>query len=215
MKRRFFIIFAVVVVIVTMGLIFLFNNLQESADSNKPNPTDIVNETDKVIGDPDHAEVIVYEYADYGCSHCADWNTVMDELLEKYDGKLVLVFRGYNLGFQNGLAAAKAATAADLQGYWQSYKNLLFANQAEWIYADADDAESIFAEYFKTASNGAGDVAQFKSDMKSDAVLAQLVYEQSMGDQIKLTGTPTFRIGGKKVNPNNLVSTVEELMNKK
>ena len=213
MKKRFFAITIVIIIIVTAGLVFLFNRGDEN--SNLPNPADSVGTSEKTIGNPDDASVIVYEYADYGCGYCAEWNDKMNELYEKYDGKLVIVFRGYNLGFKNGVAAARAATAADFQGYWKAYKDLLFKNQTEWLYATADDAIDLFVSYFETASNGKGDVDKFKSDMNSSETIAQLAYEQSMGEKIKLTGTPTFRIGGKKIEIADVVSTIEKLMDKK
>ena len=212
MKKRFFAIAIVIIIIVTAGLVFLFSRGDEN--NVVPSMVDSIGEYEKIIGNPDDASVIVYEYADYGCGHCADWNNVMNELYEKYDGKLVIVFRSYNIGFKNGLAAAKAATAADLQGYWKEYKDLLFKNQAEWLYANASGVEDIFVEYFNTASGGKGDVEKFKSDMNGEAVLARLAYEQEMGDKIELSATPTFRIGGQKVALSDVVSTIEKLMDK-
>ena len=107
MKKRFFAIAIVIIIIVTAGLVFLFSRGDEN--NVVPSMVDSIGEYEKIIGNPDDASVIVYEYADYGCGHCADWNNVMNELYEKYDGKLVIVFRSYNIGFKNGLAAAKAA----------------------------------------------------------------------------------------------------------
>ena len=101
---------------------------------------------EKVIGDPDKAKVIVYEYADYGCSHCAEWNRRFNSLIEKYGDDLALVFRAYNLGFNNGTIASKAATAAQVQGYFGEYKDLLFNNQSEWMYADSDKIEDVLVK---------------------------------------------------------------------
>lgn len=214
MKKRILITTLIIIVlaIVATSLFFLLGPKEESTDVVRT--VDLVGQSEKVIGDPENASVIVYEYADYGCSHCAEWNNVMNELYEKYDGKLVIVFRGYNLGFKNGLAAARAATAADFQGYWKEYKDLLFKNQAEWLNADAGAVENIFVEYFNTASNGQGDADKFKSDMYSEEASARLAYEQEMGDKIKLSGTPTFRIGGETVEPKDVAATVERLIDK-
>ncbi|MBR3353678.1 thioredoxin domain-containing protein, partial [Candidatus Saccharibacteria bacterium] len=167
---------------------------------------------EKIIGNPDEASLIVYEYADYGCSHCADWNRQMNELVKKHGGKLAIVFRGYNLGFQNGLGAANAATAAQIQGYWKEYKDLLFANQSEWIYAEKKDANDLFIEYFKEASNDAGDTEKFKDDMNSSDVKKRLDFEQKMGKEVNLQGTPLFRINGKNVSVGDLVKTIEKLI---
>lgn len=165
---------------------------------------------EKVIGDPDEAEIILYEYADFGCSHCAEWNRTINKLMEKYGEKIALVFRSYNLGFKNGAAAARAATAAQIQGYFREYKDLLFENQAEWLYEEKEKLDELFVRYFEEASSGAGNVDKFKKDMESESVKARLEYEQSMGKKIGLVGTPTFRIGGENIKLNELEKVIEQ-----
>ena len=197
-------------------LIVIMNNTQSddgvSPDSIIGPSSDTGNIPEKIIGSPEKASLIVYEYADYGCSHCADWNKQMNELVKKHDGKLAIVFRGYNIGFQNGLSAAHAATAAQIQGYWKEYKDLLFANQSEWIYAEKKDANDLFAEYFKRASNNSGDIEKFKDDMNSADVKKRVDFEHKMGKKVNLQGTPLFRINGETVPASDLVETIENLI---
>lgn len=167
---------------------------------------------EKVIGDQDSAELIIYEYADFGCSHCADWNRTINDLMKKYDGKIALVFRNYNIGLKNnGAVAARAATAAYIQGYFKEYKDLLFANQAEWIYEDEAKLSELLSDYFKKASNGAGDVDKFMTDIWSDAVKTRLEFEQNLGKRIGVVGTPTFRVNGETVQLNELIERIETI----
>ena len=205
-----------ILLVAIIGLIIIINS---TGNDDGISPDSIIepseqtgNISEKIIGDPDEASLIVYEYADYGCSHCADWNRQMNELVKKYDGKLAIVFRGYNIGFQNGLAAAYAATAAQIQGYWKEYKDLLFTNQSEWIYAEKKDANDLFVEYFKRASNNTGDTEKFKDDMNSTSVKTRVSFEQKMGKKVGLQGTPLFRANGKSVPVGDLVETIEKLI---
>ena len=205
-----------VLLLAVVGLIIIINSTGSddgiSPDSIIESSEQTGNISEKIIGDPDEASLIVYEYADYGCPHCADWNRQMNELVKKYDGKLAIVFRGYNIGFQNGLGAAYAATAAQIQGYWKEYKDLLFANQSEWINTEKKDANDLFVEYFKQASNGTGDIEKFKDDMNSSSVKKRLDFEQKMGKKVNLQGTPLFRINGENVSVGDLVKTIERLI---
>lgn len=170
---------------------------------------------EKIVGNPTDAKIIVYEYADFGCSHCADWNRKINNLIEKYDGKIALVFRSYDIGqFKNSLKAASAATAAQIQGYFKEYKDLLYSNQTEWFYEDGADLTEILSNYFNEASKGTGDLNKFKEDMKSDPVRARLRFEQNMGKKVDLAGTPTFRINGETINISELEKTIEELVAK-
>ena len=166
---------------------------------------------EKVVGNPDDAKVVIYEYADFGCSHCADWNRKINNLIGKYDGKIALVFRSYDIGqFKNSLKAASAATAAQIQGFFKEYKDLLYSNQTEWFYEDGAELNEIFSNYFEEASKGTGDLNKFKEDIKSDSVRTRLKFEQNMGKKVDLAGTPAFRINGEAINLSELEKTIEE-----
>lgn len=165
---------------------------------------------EKIIGNPNEAKLTIYEYADFGCSYCAEWNRKINELMNKYDGQIALVYRSYDIGkFKNSPVAARAATAAQIQGYFKEYKDLLFTNQIEWYYKESEELDKTLVGYFKEASNNSGDVDKFKSDMKSDAVKKRLKFEQRLGKAVDLTGTPTFRIDGETIPINELVETIE------
>ena len=166
---------------------------------------------EKIIGNPDEARLTIYEYADFGCSHCAEWNRKINELISKYGEQIALVYRSYDIGqFKNSPVAARAATAAQIQGYFKEYKDLLFANQTEWYYEDSKELNETLVEYLKEASNNSGDIDKFKSDMKSDAVKKRLKFEQRLGKAINLAGTPTFRIDGETISISELVETIEK-----
>lgn len=204
-----------IIILAIIGLIIIINSTHSddiiSPDSIIEPSEQTGNIPEKIIGNPDKASLIVYEYADYGCSHCADWNRQMNELVKKYDGELAIVFRGYNIGFQNGMAAAYAATAAQVQGYWKEYKDLLFANQSEWIYAEKKDVNDLFVEYFKQASNNNGDLEKFRDDMNSTNVKTRVDFEHKMGKKVGLQGTPLFRIDEKTVPVSDLIETIEKI----
>ncbi len=165
---------------------------------------------EKILGDIDTAKVVVYEYGDYSCHYCADWNDKINALLEKYSGKMVLVFRGYDLGFQNGRSAALAATAAQLQGYWNEYKDILFERQSDWASVSAAEASSLFVSYFAEASGGYGNNVQFRDDMRSKEVDKRVSFENKLGIKAGVDGTPTFHINGKQVSLANLEQKIEE-----
>lgn len=123
------------------------------------------NIAEHVVGDP-NAPVLIFEYADYQCEGCAAMNPYLNQLVEEYDGKVAVVYRGYVLSYhQNGTAAASAANAAGLQGYWKEFKDLAFANQNEWYSASASERQNLFEKYFTQASGGKGDISQFRRDM--------------------------------------------------
>ena len=104
---------------------------------------------DHVKGSKD-APVLIFEYADYQCPGCASINPRVNKVIEELDGKLGIVYRSFLLSYhQNGTAAASAAEAAGLQGYWKPYADKLFEEQAEWEYATASERTELFNKYFE------------------------------------------------------------------
>jgi len=149
---------------------------------------------DHVKGDAKTAKVILFEYADYQCSACALFQVWIKELLKEYDGQLAVVYRScpFTSIHPNAIAAASAVEAAGLQGYWEEMGDLVFANQAEWFYATGNKRTEYFVSYFQSASNGQGDVNQFKSDMGGDAVKKKVNFDKAIAESLNLTATPSF-----------------------
>ena len=113
---------------------------------------------DHVKGDP-NAPVVIFEYADYQCPGCASINKRVNNLIAELDGKLAVVYRSFLLSYhQNGTAAASAAEAAGLQGYWKPYADKLFEEQSEWEYASASERTEYFDKYFTEVTGGKGDL---------------------------------------------------------
>ena len=214
MKKALAVIGMIVAVLGGMALLISLN-LGENTDKVYEASEESGNIPEKVIGDASKARVIVYEYADYGCTHCAEWNETITRYVEYFNGDLAVVFRGYDLGYQNGHAVAVAATAAQLQGYWKEFKDVVFATQEEWFYSSSSDLQEQLVDYFNEASSGKGDVEKFLSDLKSDDVEKRVNFENKIGKKANIEGTPTFRLGGKAINPSNLKELVTEKLSKK
>lgn len=168
---------------------------------------------EKIEGDQ-NAPVILYEYADYSCSHCAELNLIINKIVEDYNGKVAVVFRNYLISyFKNNVITASAATAASIQGYWQPYKDLLFENQSTWYSMSGTELRDYLKDLFKQASDGQGNVSKFYQDMNSEKVAERVAFEFGLGAQIEdLSGTPHFRINGKQVSASDLRTTIDELL---
>ena len=154
---------------------------------------------DHVKGDP-NAPVLIFEYADYQCPGCASINPRVNKLVEKLDGKLAVVYRSFLLSYhKNGTAAASAAEAAGLQGYWKEYADKLFEEQAEWEYASASERTELFNKYFEEVTNGMGDLDKFNEDIASEAVSKKVNFDMGIGKRINVGGTPAFYIDGELI----------------
>jgi len=158
---------------------------------------------DHVKGNP-KAKAVFVEYADFQCSYCALMNPRINALVEELGDKVAVVYRNFLLSYhQNGTAAASAAEAASLQGYWKEYVDQLFNNQNEWYYATGSERTALFNKYFEKASNGKGDVDKFNADIASDAVSKKISFDMGIGQRVDISGTPSFYIEGQKFDFGN------------
>lgn len=155
---------------------------------------------DHVKGDP-NAPVLIFEYADYQCPGCASINPKVNKLIEQLDGKLAVVYRNFLLSYhQNGTAAASAAEAAGLQGYWKPYADKLFAEQSEWEYASASERTALFDKYFEEVTDGKGDLEKFNADIASENVSKKINFDMGIGKRVDIQGTPAFYVDGQWID---------------
>ena len=162
---------------------------------------------ENVDGDPE-APVLLYEYGDYQCTACAPMNPYINELLEEYDGKVAVVFRTYIMSYHdNGVAAASAANAAAIQGYWKEYKDLLYETQNDWYYAEGDERQQMFEQYFEQATDGKGDLEQFRQDMGSKEIAQKIKFDAALSERVGLEWTPSFYLDGELLDQRNITTS--------
>ncbi len=145
-----------------------------------------VNPSDPVKG-PTDAPITIVEFTDFQCPYCARGASVVDDLFEKYPGKLRLVFKNNPLKFhKQALPAAKAALAAHRQGEFWPYYELLF-----------DNYDNLTPELFITIAQQLGlDMQRFNRDRQSDPIARQIAGDRQQAKTHGFTSTPTFVVNG-------------------
>lgn len=168
---------------------------------------------ENIKGDASKAKVILYEYADYQCEHCAAMNPYLNQILEEYGDKVALVFRAYIMPYHNnGVITAMAANAAAIQGYWPEMKDTLFGNQNEWFYAKAEAMPELLDKYFETATGGKGDLDKFHQDMQSEAVKHKIAFDMGLSEKADLQWTPSVYVGSKFMNQKEIGGTYDDFL---
>ena len=149
------------------------------------------------LGDP-QAPIVIEEYSDFGCSHCADFALETKKLLEEEyikTGQVSLVFR--TVGFLAEAPAlqqsAEAVYCAGEQGAFWDFHDLLFANQVKLFTnraADISKSMETFADLLEL------DLDEFEGCI-AEGKYQQLVSEnQTAAANLGMTGTPYFVING-------------------
>lgn len=152
---------------------------------------------------PADAKVTVVEFSDFECPYCSRAANVLTELKKKYGDKVRFVFRQFPLSFhKNAQGAAEASMAANDQGKFWEYHDLMFKNQK------ALGAEEL-AGYAKTVGL---DVAKFKADMESHKYADHVKSDVALGAKVAVSGTPTLFVNGERVsNPTDVGAVSKDI----
>lgn len=158
---------------------------------------------DHIKGNPD-APVVIVEYADFQCPLCATLNPLINQTVEDSNGQLAIIYRNYSHPYHlNATAAATAAEAAGLQGYWQPYADKLFLSQDEWGYVSAAERTVFFKKYFTEVTDGKGDLEKFEQDLSSPDISKKLNFDMSIAKHIDFPGTPALYVDGNYIDWSN------------
>lgn len=165
-----------------------------------------------VAGDSVHrlgsGEVVLVEFSDFQCPACQSVQEPLKQILKKFDGKVTFVYRHFPLIsiHKNAMMAAYAAEAADLQGKFWEFHDMLFEKQSEW--SGLSDPRDKFGEYVAQIEI---DIDKFKSDLESQVVKDRVAVDLLATTRYRLSGTPTFFVNGVKTEFGQVESRIVEL----
>jgi protein-disulfide isomerase len=120
---------------------------------------------------------------------------VLEQLLEKYPGKVKIVFKNFPLrNHKSAMKAAVAALAAESQGKFWEFHDQLFEN-----YNKLNDQK-----IREIALELGLDQTEFKKKMKDPKITAMIRQDVREGAQAGVRGTPTIFINGRRLNDRSL-----------
>lgn len=141
-----------------------------------------------------NAPVVMYEWSDYTCSHCKDFNDNELPILEEAyikTGKLRLVNKEFPVvnGDLSVVASLAAQCAADQDKFWEMH-DWLFANTPTWAGQDA------LAQVKKGARDAGADGDTFDKCFDAQTPIQRIVEDFREGQSYEINGTPAFVING-------------------
>lgn len=166
--------------------------------TNAPGKSSSKNTLTQHIQGQGESKVTLVEYGDFQCPFCGQYHPILKQVQQQFDKEIYFQFRNYPLtnAHPNAFAAARAAEAAGLQGkYWEMH-DLLYETQQQW--SQMSDAVPAFEGFAKQLSLN---VTKFKTDFASSKVNDLINADLAEGTKLGITGTPTFFLDGKKLDP--------------
>jgi protein-disulfide isomerase len=144
---------------------------------------------------PKDAKVTIVEYSDFQCPFCKrGYDTIEQQVLKQYDGKVKFYFRHYPLPFHPwampGAIAAECAKVQKPDAYWKLY-HAFFEHQAEVNPTNVKDKAT---EFLKDSGI---DMAKWNTCFDGKETQAAVTAQQTEGQGLGVTGTPAFFINGR------------------
>jgi len=199
----------------TMGCESAANGSEEREVTPPARDAQELAEIGHVRGDPE-APVVVVEFSDFGCPHCATfalgtYPLIVSEYIEA--GSVQWVYVPYFGGsFRNSDRAAEAAHCAGEQSpeHFHQMKDLIYETVLAW--RRAPDPEALLlalAATFGPGTDGHGrndgrasdplDVDRFRTCLRNGDMRAALADARAIAVQRGVRGTPTFFVNGQMV----------------
>jgi NhaA family Na+:H+ antiporter len=162
------------------------------------------------VGDRDHiegpagAQVTLVEYGDYECPHCRQVAPIIEQVQERFGGRLRYVFRHLPIAtvHPNAQLAAEAAEAAAAQGkFWEMHDRLL-------EHTGPLDRQQLvrFAEELDL------DLERFEREMDEHVYAGRVREDFLSGVRSGANGTPAFFLNGVRYDgPWDLDSLIAEI----
>src|SRR5947209_17489959 len=134
------------------------------------------------------AAVTIMEFTDFQCSACGAMYPVMEDVLKSYGNRVHFVIRNFPLTsvHANAFRAAEAAGAANAQGKFWEYIDILFKNQS------ALDVDSLK----KYATQLGLDRKRFDAEFDSGKYDSDIRRDIEEGETYGVEATPTIFING-------------------
>jgi protein-disulfide isomerase len=152
---------------------------------------------------PENARVKIIEFSDFECPFCSRAANVVHEIRKKYEKDVRFVFRQYPLPMHpNARPAAIASLEAEAQGKFWPFHDKLFENQSQ-----------LTREGLEAHAKAVGlDMTKFKQALDGTTHAAAVDRDMKLGEDAKVTGTPTMFLNGKRVDNPTDVATVSALI---
>ena len=163
-------------------------------------------ENEPAQGKP-NAPVTVVMFTDFQCPACSAVYPVLKKVVLEYGDKVRLVVRDFPLVnlHENAFNAALAANAANAQGKFFVYKELLYKNQE-----NLDKASLI-----KYAEQIGLNIEQFKLDLENKKFADEVRADMADGKSYGINATPTIFVNGVKVrelSAENFRNAIEKVL---
>lgn len=188
-------------IVAVLGSVFVISQLRDDDGPvaiNTPDESSLVRDDSRVLGEEGDSGVTLVEFLDFECEGCRAAYPVVEDLREKYAGRVTFVIRYFPMpGHFNSERAARAVESAARQGQLEAMYARMYETQAEW-----GEAREPLDDLFRSFAEELGlDLERYDADYASAEVAARVQHDLEDGIDLGVSGTPTFFVDGRPFHP--------------
>ena len=152
---------------------------------------------------PATAPVTIVEFTDYQCPYCHRAQAVIEEVLQRYSGKVRFVHLDFPLdGHPEAMPAARAARCAGEQGRFWEYHRGIMSRPGPLDAADLRGRAAMLKL----------DPAKFDPCLASDRYDEAIRAEMGHGSELGVTGTPAYFVNGRMLSGSRPLESFVEVI---
>jgi len=143
----------------------------------------------------ENAPVVIAVFSEFQCPYCSRLTSLLDQVIKKYPKEVKIVYKNFPIpSHKYSEASAKAAMAAERQGKFWAFHDLLYAHYREL----SDEKIRKIASQLKLK------IAQFEKDWKDPTIAEKVRADIWDGRKARVRGTPTVFINGQCLRKRSL-----------
>ena len=153
-------------------------------------------------------KVTFVEFLDFECEACGAAYPAIEQLRKDYAGRVTFVVRYFPIPSHfNAERAARAVEAAARQGKFEQMYQLMYDTQREWAeqQVPADDRFRGFAQDLGL------NLTAYDKAYADPATLDRIKKDVADGEALGVSGTPTFFLNGKKLQPESIDDLIKSI----
>jgi protein-disulfide isomerase len=152
---------------------------------------------------PAAAPVTIVEFTDYQCPYCHRAQAVIDEVMQRYSGKVRLVHLDFPLdGHPEAVPAARASRCAGEQGRFWEYHRGMMSRPGPLDTADLRGRAAMLKL----------DPAKFHACLASDRFDPAIRAELRQGTELGVSGTPAYFVNGRMLSGSRPIESFAEVI---
>ncbi len=208
-RKNILILIGVLGIALIIGGVIIYDALKPIGEILPPPERSHPQAAGMAMGNP-NASIVVEEFSDFQCVWCSRfWESNEEAFIKDYveTGLVYFKYTPFNIIGSESIDAAEAAYCANEQGKFWEYHDILFANwNGENTGNFNKDRLIAFADTIGLERN------QFEQCFNQNKYTDEMNQAMRNGQQLGVTGTPSFSVNGTIVSSNELLATIDELL---